>query len=147
MSPPRIGRRCILSSTTSTAEVGSDVVVQVARTPSVFQLARAQQVLHAVWIAVTGRLGDGPAVLPRQIRKQPREGTLGRAGGSPHGRTGRPSDRATGRSPLSTTLALRCGPRPPLDHQMSPRTIIKRWPVPRPDRHAGKITIYGWSTR
>jgi hypothetical protein len=27
------------------------------------------------------------------------------------------------------------------------RTIIKRWPLHVRDRHAGKITIYGWSTR
>jgi len=27
------------------------------------------------------------------------------------------------------------------------RTIIKRWPFHVRDRHAGKITIYGWSTR
>jgi len=26
------------------------------------------------------------------------------------------------------------------------RTIIKRWPFHVRDRHAGKITIYGWST-
>jgi len=26
-------------------------------------------------------------------------------------------------------------------------TIIKRWPSYVRDRHAGKITIYGWSTR
>ena len=35
------------------------------------QLARAEQVLHAVRIAVPGVLGDAPAVLPRQVGQQP----------------------------------------------------------------------------
>jgi hypothetical protein len=73
--------------------------------------------------------------------------THGCGDGSRPGRTGRPSDRAACRSRLPSTRALRCGPRPSLDLLMSTqRTIIKRWPFHVGDRHAVKITIYGWST-
>jgi hypothetical protein len=52
------------------AERADDVVAQVIA-HSVGVLTRAgKQVLHAMWIRITGMLGDGPTILPRQIRQQ-----------------------------------------------------------------------------
>ena len=70
-------------------------------------------------------------------------------GGSPPGRTGPPSDRATCRSRPPNRQPLRCGPRPPPDLQMSTqRTRIARWPCHVRDRHAARSRpttgVLGW---
>ncbi len=122
-----------------------DVVAQVVTDPVGVPAGPGEQVLHAVRIGVPGMLGDRPAVLPRQIGRAARARTRGPAGGSrPAKPGGHPVEQPVGLG-VPTARDLRCGPRPPLDHLKSTqRTRITRWPCCVRDRHASKITTYGW---
>ncbi len=99
------------------------VVTQVVADAVGVPAGPGQQVLHAVWIGVAGVLGDGPAVLPRQVRQQPEQEPAGPAAGlDPDEPARHPIEQPVGFGLPSDTFyavaVLRPGPPCRVDHDL-----------------------------
>ena len=95
------------------AERADDVVAQVITHAVGVPAGPGQEVLHPVRIGLAGVLGEGPAVLPREVRQQPAQERPGSAPGLHPGEPpGHPIQQPVGlRGPLMGLYAVARGHR------------------------------------